>query len=207
MAPGVGLSTVENFVFPGSGEVGTLFRGMSIEVILIGAAVVLGAILLVARTLRARGSRRRRMAKAAYFNHDAASQGQGVSRVGSMTPNMHAGPGTGPHTWHAIDQPMAPSFNAMKRVHKSSATHSPVVVPRSVRPPTPTVVTSSRSRAGTLTRNVIPGTGTVPAHSTSMVEPPVISQWPTPLPERQQNGTPPSAVPALPPPPPFNAAP
>jgi len=171
---------------------------VSVEVALIDAALVLGTVLLVVRTLRARGARRRRMASTAFYDRDAEHYG----------PKGHT-PGSAAHSWHAADEPIAPSFSAMKRVHRASVSHSSAFPPDTLRPVTPShpmVAPYIPDQSATSAWAPGPMSDPAPLHVPSMVEPPVASPAQTPMPMPQQPGALAFVSPAMPPPPSSDAA-
>ena len=185
---------METSVVAGIGLTGAFTGTALAETVLVATAVVLGALLLIVRSVRARSSRTRKAAGSAYFDSDAAHYGPRgkTSASPGAVPTGHIGPSPRPRS-HAA-QPIAPSFTA-DRPATTLRPGAPVQPP--VAPPAPLAPTA-------------PPATTEEVPPPSMAEPPVAEQMApprlAPLPALRPKGTLPADLPAMPAPPPSDSA-
>ena len=194
----------------GSGQLGAL-AGISLaEVVLVGAIIVFGIVLLVMRMRRSTDRNRRKASATGYFDRDVARYGSGGH--GTVMPgeaSLHNGPAAGRS---GSGVPMAPSFAAPKAAGRGRpgdngptppspvrpAAGSPTRVPYSIPPPVAQEGPTDHSAPDHAGDSHVPG-------PPSMAEPPVSDLLDghavPPVPGLRPKAAPPPNLPAMPPPP------
>jgi hypothetical protein len=103
---------VETLAPLGTGQFGTVSDAARVEVGLVVAVAVLGALLVAVRSNRAAATHRRQAAGTVYFDHDAAHYGPGGRRTATTGIDPAAGRGPARRPRPGTARAMAPSFTA-----------------------------------------------------------------------------------------------
>ena len=176
---------METFAVQGSEQFAALTGTGPVEVALGIAITVLAVTLLVVWVRRSSAARRRKEGGAAYFDHDAAHYGPRGKNDSASGPNAATGAKPSPSPRFGANQPIAPSFSAPKRGHRTHSGSSATGPASGARPSAP-ARTSDVQKAS------------APEPVASPVASPVLA----PIPSLKPKGALPSTLPAMPAPPP-----